>query len=94
MKEFLHFLKWQWNKLVISQKFWLLGCAFFGAGITEYLNGNFKPWQAMVAFSIWGIIFLKWFIWDTINHSFQEFRKEKTNMFNTIKETEHASKSN
>lgn len=94
MKEVLYFIKWHWDKMSVSQRIWLLGCAFFGASIPAYIDGDMSPWQSIIAFTIWGVVFLKWFIWDTTKHSFQTFRKEKTNMFNTIKESEHASKSN
>jgi len=84
MKTFFAFLKWHWNSWDLYQKFWILGAAFFGAGITDYYTTGQPGLAIKLAWTLWMLVFIKWFFWDTVVHSWKRFKDERKELFNTI----------
>ena len=86
MKEVWHFLKWHWNKWSWEQRIYMLGAGFFGAGLVEWVETGQPPLATRIAFTIWCSLFIKWFFWDMTKASWQEYKKEKAELFTVIKE--------
>lgn len=86
MKEFLYFLKWHWNKWDWTQRVYMLGAGFFGAGAAEWWITGQAPWQITAAFSIWGAVMVKWIFWDSVIDSWKTYKKEKADLFKTIEQ--------
>lgn len=86
MKKFLAFLKWHWDKWEVSQRIYLLGAFFVGAGAVESIQTGVPNTSVQIGFAIWGFIFLKWFFWDNISASWKRFEQERKDLFKTIDE--------
>lgn len=97
MKDVWSFIKWQWQRssYTVTDKLWFLGGFFMGsAAYSAYFHPEEgTPVQLYIGVSCWIIVLLKWIIWDTTKHQWAKFQKEKAELFNTIKESENASKS-
>lgn len=83
MKELVNFMKWQWRKFEMWQKVWIVGAAFFGAGIAS--PDNIRPYLISIPVVIVLGSILKWFLWDRIKESYTEYKKEKDQLFEKIK---------
>lgn len=86
MKKVFEYLKWVLNRWTFSQKMWILGAYFFGWGIMDYIKTQEINTAISIAFTIWGITFIKWFVWDPILDSWARFDKERKDLFKTIDE--------
>ena len=86
MKEFLYFLKWHWDKWDWSQRIYLVGAGFFGAGLVDWYQTGQLPWQTQTAFAIWISVLAKWFFWDSTIASWKTYKKEKADLFKTIEQ--------
>ena len=83
MKEVLLFVKWQWNKWEFWQKCFVVSSAFFGAGLTAtppYSHYLF----AVPAIVVFGFM-TKWMLWDGTKNAWDSYKKEKAELFDTIK---------
>ena len=81
--ELFRFLKWQWNKFDLWQKWYLTGAAFFGAGITASENVRYYLLAVPVGIALYYIG--KCVIYDSIVESYQKYKQEKQSLFETIK---------
>lgn len=86
MKTFWAYLKWMWSKWQPTQRIWLLGCFFFGAGLSNWWETKEPGLSIQIAWAIWFVVIIKWFIWDTVAYSWQRFKQERKDLLNTIKE--------
>ena len=86
MKKFFAFLKWHWSSWDFMQKMWMLGAAFFGAGIADYWTTGQPGLSIRIAWTIWGLVFAKWFFWDVSVDSWKRFESERKDLFKTIDE--------
>ena len=68
-----------------TQRIYLLGAAFLGAAIGES-DPNASKQLMMIGFGIWFAILLKWFVWDGTRSSWADYKKEKADLFETIKQ--------
>ena len=84
MKEVWLFAKWHWNKWSWSQRVYLLGTAFFGSGIVDYWQTGQTNWRLQTALGIWACVLAKWFFWDSTIESWKNYKREKSELFNTI----------
>lgn len=84
MKKVLAFLKWHWSNWDFTQKIWLLGAGFFGAGIVDYVSTGQPGLAIKIAWTLWAIVFIKWFMWDSVIYSWKRFETERKDLFNTI----------
>lgn len=83
MKELIRFVSWRWRKFETWQKYYIVGFHFFIAGVLSP-----SPWRYIllsVPATIIITLFFKWWIWDQIQNSWQEYKKEKQSLFETIK---------
>lgn len=83
--QFFRFIKWQWSKWVFWQKMFL-------ASIIVQLASTFMPDPYNDIFRFTGIVVVlgfavKWFIWDSIVNSWNNYKQERQNMFNDIKDS-------
>lgn len=85
MKEVVSFLKWKWNKFETWQKWYIVLAFTFGAGIgAPKPYGNYVVAIPIIAFFFWTG---KWWIWDPMVASWQVYKKEKEQLFDTIKDS-------
>lgn len=83
MKELFNFIRWQWRKYELWQKWWIVGAGFFGAGITS--SKDYSHYFFAVPVSIIFFYTFKWWIWEPAKESWREYKQEKQNLFETIK---------
>ena len=88
MKDIIGFFQWHWRQWTASQRFYILGAAFFGAGIPDYWKTGETNLMLRLALGIWILVFLKWFMWDLSVDSWNRYKKEKYGIFDTIKESD------
>lgn len=80
------FLKWQWRKWEIWQRWFAFMAFLFGVGAaTSSLVGQIALGTALMIFFYF---ITKWWIVDPVRKSYEEFKKEKDNLFDTIKNSD------
>lgn len=85
MKDVLAFLKWHWSKWSFTQRLFLVGAGLLGFGVPDLLKTGEMNMSIRGAFIVWSVIFLKWFVWDATVYSWNQFKKERKELFETIK---------
>lgn len=83
MKDILSFLKWRWRKYSISEKFYLLGCMFFGLALGD-LDGEYSRLFLLTGIAIWALAMSKWLVWDSTKSSWEAYKKERRDLFDKI----------
>ncbi len=84
MSKFIAYLKWVFKSWSVEQRLWILGGAFAGWGVPEFIKTG-QPGLAMnIAFGMWMTIFFKWFIWDMVKASWHRFEEDRAKLFETI----------
>ena len=81
--DILGWLRWQWRKWETWQKVWMVGFFFFGAGVNAE-----QPFKTVLWAIPAGIFFFylgKWWIWEPIKESYENYQKERQGLFDTIK---------
>jgi hypothetical protein len=86
MKKFFAFLKWHISKWSPTQRLWMLGAFFFGAGAMDYIETGKPNTSIFIAWACWIAVFVKWFMWDTAVDSWKQFEGERKDLFKTIDE--------
>lgn len=94
MNKLFAFLKWHWSKWTPGQRVYILSAGFIGAGIADYWESGIINLPMRIGFGMMLAVLIKWFFWDTTIASWKRFEEERKDLFKTIKESEHASKSN
>ncbi len=84
-KEILNFIQWQWNKFEFWQKCFIFSSSFFGAALVA--DQPYASYLSMVPMFIVGLFMLKWAIWDGTKSAWEKYKKEKSELFQTIKES-------
>ena len=80
------FIKWRWQKWERWQKLWIISAWFFGAGMSA--SEAYKLYLLAVPLTIFFFYVGKWWIWDPIKESYQEYQKEQQGLFDTIKHSD------
>ena len=83
IKEILLFIKWQWRKWEFWQKCFIFGAFFFGMGLG--LPQPYRTYGMAVPLIIFFVSTFKWWIFDPMMESWRTYKKEKQNLFDTIK---------
>ena len=85
MKEVLNFVVWKWRKWEFWQKCYIVGAFFFGLGIglPEPVRNYFFAVPITMVLVFTG----KWFMWDQVKDSWLAYKKEKEELFETIKDS-------
>lgn len=86
MKKFFAFLKWHVSSWDLEHKLWMAGAACFGWGTPGYFKTGEMGESIVIAFVLWSILFMKWFVWDTAVRSWQRFEQDRKDLFKTIDE--------
>lgn len=86
MKEIFKFLKWQWRKFELWQKTFIFASFVGGASIGAPPEIQFYMllFPMIVIFGF----FTKWIIWDRTVESWNEYKKERDGLFDTIKNSD------
>lgn len=82
MKEALNFIRWQWLKFEFWQKMFIFAMILqiFGYSVEN-------QYVVFVGISIVFFYLTKWFIWDRAVESWKNYKKEKEELFDTIKDS-------
>lgn len=84
MKDLWLFCKWQYAKLELYQKIFILN--FFVMGITMARKDEISSYIFFGTVLIPFLFMIKWFVIDSIIDNYKKFKEQKANLFNTIKE--------
>lgn len=85
--EILKFVKWQWNKFEFWQKTFLLSVFLMIVSLFFDHPNNFLIIAA--AFSIVTFWTFKWFVVDVLVKNYYAYQKEKSSLFERIKESDN-----
>lgn len=77
------FVKWQYSKLEFWQKVYLVN--FFVMGFTALRTDETSKTIFMLTIAVPFLFMVKWFVIDQIISSWQKFKKEKSELFETIR---------
>jgi hypothetical protein len=85
--KFWPFLKWQWNRMEFWMKSYLFAMTMIGIGVaTDNPSSKYFFSLGICILCFWAI---KWFIFDEIKRSYDEFKKEQNNLFSQIKNSDN-----
>jgi hypothetical protein len=82
--EILNFLKWQWNKWQFWQKCYIFGACLLGAGVVA--PEPYSLYLFAVPVTMLVVWTGKWMLWDQAVESWNTYKKEKSSLFDTIRE--------
>lgn len=86
MKEIFRFIKWQWRKFEFWQKMFIFASFVGGASIGAPPEIRFYmllfPMIVMLGF------LAKWIIWDRTIESWNQYKQERTRLFDIIKNSD------
>ena len=85
MKNILGFLGWQYRRMELWQKTYIVGAFFFGLGMG--LEQPYKQWAMMVPIALVLVWMLKWAVWDATRRSWAKYKEERQTLFDTIKDS-------
>jgi hypothetical protein len=86
MKEVVDFILWQWNKWEFWQKCFVVGAFFFGLGLG--LPEPYGHYVLALPVTAWFVAVGKWWIWNPLKDNWAAYKKEKRELFSTIKESD------
>lgn len=84
MSDFWLFVKWQYAKLEFWQKVFLVN--FFLMGFTAFRTDEISQTIFYSTMMVPFLYMIKWFIIDQTIESYRRFKKEKSELFNTIRD--------
>jgi len=83
----MKFLKWYVTKTIKEASIWgwiyFVACGFIGASIS---NGNKN--LLLVAIALLGVILVRWTIVEALKRAYQEYVKERNELFTQIKNSD------
>ena len=85
-KEIIDFIIWQWQKFEFWQKTFIFSSFFFGAAVVA--DPPYKGYLSLVPMAVVFCYMTKWLIWDGTKSAWNRYKKEKSELFNTIKGSE------
>ena len=80
------YAKWQWNKFELWQKLFILAMLLQATGYT--LGNPYGIYLIAGGISIVIFYITKWFLVDVAIQSWNKFRQEENNLFDTIKNSD------
>lgn len=83
MKEIFKFVRWQWHKFEFWQKMFIFATIVQAIGI--FIPGWLGLGLMAAGFGIVFFYLLKWAVWERTIESWNKYKQEKTNLFDTIK---------
>jgi hypothetical protein len=86
MKNILCFIRWQWNKWETWQKFYILGAFLFG--MAAVLPQPYSHFVGSIPVIMLFLTVGKWWIWDPLQSAYSEFKNERQNLFEVIKNSD------
>lgn len=84
MKDVWLFIKWQYSKLEFWQKIYIVN--FFLMGFTAFRTDDISKTIFYCTVLLPFVYMVKWFVIDTTIESWKRFKKNKSELFETIKE--------
>jgi len=86
--EVFRFLKWHWDKWSFSHRVYMLGAFCVGCGLPDAVKGSGPNIMMMIGFALWVSIMLKWFVWDSLRDSWDNYRKDRNSLLTAIKDSD------
>jgi hypothetical protein len=83
--EVFGFLKWHWDQWSFSHRVYMLGAFCVGCGLPDAVKGTGPNIMMMIGLVFWFLIFLKWFVWDTVQASWARYREHRNELLTKIK---------
>ena len=77
MKKVLNFIAWKWKQYDAWQKLWWFACFWLGGYIAAEKGSTHEQVYQYLFVACLGIVFFKWFIWDMIKSSWDDYNKEQ-----------------
>jgi hypothetical protein len=88
MKEIFGFLKWHWDNWSVDQRFYMLAAFLIGCGLKDAIAGDGPNILMQTGLAILFAIFLKWFIWEPIQDSWNKYRNHRNSLLTAIKDSD------
>lgn len=86
MKKVLGFIAWNWRKFDVWQKLWWFACFWFGFWATAEKGSTHEAVGGTLFVTSVGIVMFKWFCWDMIKDSWDNYNKEQEEIVRTLKD--------
>ena len=86
MQKIFGFIAWKWRQYDIWQKLWWFACFWLGGWISADKGSAYEQVAQSLFFTSMAIVFFKWFVWDMIKHSWNEYNKEQEEIVRIMKE--------
>jgi len=77
MKKVFNFITWKWRQYDAWQKVWWFACFWLGAYITAEKGSTHEQVYMYLFAGLMAVVFLKWFVWDTVKSSWADYNKEQ-----------------
>ena len=77
MKKVLNFIVWKWRQYDTWQKLWWFAAFWLGGYISAEKGSTYEQVCMYLFVAFLGIVFFKWFVWDTIKNSWEDYNKEQ-----------------
>ena len=84
MKEIWLFIKWQYSRFEFWQKVFIVNS--FAMGFTAFRSDEVSRTIFYITLFVPFLAMIKWFVIDQMIASWNKFKKEKAELFTTIKE--------
>lgn len=82
--EIIRFLQWQWRQFELWQKCYFVALFCLGFGLATD-NPVHKEYMLTLGASIIGLLLFKWIFIDQTKKSYNEYKRQRDNLFNEIK---------
>jgi len=87
MLEILRFVRWGFSGLDIW-KCLLLASLVLNLSSLFYLGTELSSNMNLAGNGLLVIVFLKWFVWDMIQHSWNRYKEDRNSLLTTIKKSD------
>ena len=86
MKKVLNFIAWKWNQYDVWQKLWWFACFNLGGYIVAQKGSTHEQVCQYLFVVPMTIVFFKWFVWDMVKNSWDEYNKEQEEIVRIMKD--------
>jgi hypothetical protein len=87
MMEILRFIRWGFSGLDIWKCLLLLSLVFNLSSLF-YLGTELSSNMNLIGNCLLIAVFLKWFVWDMIKHSWSRYKEDRNSLLTTIKKSD------
>lgn len=88
MGKVLHFIQWKYRQWDLWQKIWLVGAFFSGCYLSAVKDSTTEAVSMYISVGLFVLVFLKWFVWDTIKYQWDQYQEEQERIVKILKDSE------